>query len=93
MRARWFPTKLATHLEPRFRKTLHINGRRIFPAIDRFDRNQDAHLRRDLDHADFHTWMRRAKSDAVAPFHCRRILPPGPSTSIRQSDTPTGWGH
>jgi hypothetical protein len=29
--------------------TPHINRRRIFPAVDGFDRNQDAQLRSDLD--------------------------------------------
>src|ERR1035441_2501519 len=74
-------------------------GERIdaLPAIDRLDRNQDAHLRCDLDHADSHNdRLSPARSGAVAPFHWMRILPRGPSNSIRHSVRPgsevTPWG-
>jgi hypothetical protein len=50
------------------------------PAIDRFDRHQDAHLRCDLDHTDSHSArLNPARSGTVAPFHWMRILPRGPS--------------
>jgi hypothetical protein len=68
------------------------SGERVdaFPAIDRFDRYQDAHLRRDLDHADSHNArLSPVRSGAVAPFHWMRILPRGPSNSMRHSDRPT----
>src|SRR5207249_1893612 len=63
------------------------------PAIHCCDRYQDAHLRRDLNHADSHnTRLSPARSGAVAPFHWMRILPRGPSNSIRHSARPMAWG-
>src|SRR5450631_2785126 len=63
------------------------------PAIDRFDRHQDAHLRCDLDHADSHNArLSPARSGAVDPFHWMRILPRGPSNSMRHSVGLTACG-
>src|ERR1019366_3067455 len=62
-------------------------------SIDRFDRHQDAHLGRDLDHACSHNArLSPARSGAVVPFHWIRILPCGPSNSMRHSDGPPVWG-
>ena len=47
-------------------------GERIdaLPSVHRLDRYQDAHLRRDLNHAGSHnTRLSPARSGAVAPFH------------------------
>src|ERR1017187_1596503 len=66
-------------------------GERIdaLPAIDRFDRNQDAHLRCDLNHADSHNdRLSPARSGAVDPFHWMRTLPRGPSNSMTHSVRP-----
>jgi hypothetical protein len=43
-------------------------------------------------HTHSHIRMSPAKSDAVTPFHWMRILPRGPSNSIRQSGAPIPWG-
>src|SRR5450631_2485713 len=70
------------------------SGERVdaLPAIDRFDRYQDAHLRRDLDHADSHNArLSPARSGTVAPFHWMRILPRGPSISMTHSVGLTAW--
>src|SRR5919109_624677 len=69
-------------------------GQRVdaFPAIHCFNRHQDPHLRRDLNHADSHIRISPAKSDAVAPFHWIRSLPRGPSNSITHSGNPTPCG-
>src|ERR1035437_3800783 len=70
-------------------------GERVdtLPAIDRFDRPQDAHLRCDLDHADSHNArLNPARSGGVAPFHWMRILPRGPSNSMTHSVRPAAWG-
>src|SRR5437016_2723225 len=71
------------------------SGERVdaLPAIDRFDRYQDAHLRRDLDHADSHNArLSPARSGAAAPFHWMRIFPRDPSNSMRHSERPTVCG-
>ena len=64
------------------------------PAIDGFNRNQDADLRRDLDHeaASHNARLKPAKSAAVAPFQWIRSLPFRPSSSIVHSDAPTACG-
>src|ERR1019366_1892543 len=70
-------------------------GKRVdaLPAIDRFDRYQDAHLRRDLDHADSHNArLSPARSGATTPFHWMRILPRGPSNSMMHSERPSVCG-
>src|SRR5271165_4246815 len=70
-------------------------GQRVdaLSSIDRFDRHQDAHLRRNLDHARSHNArLSPARSGAVVPFHWIRILPCGPSNSMRHSDRPPVWG-
>src|ERR1700730_16143917 len=56
------------------------------------DRDQDAHLRRELNHrvGSQNTRLSPLRSGAVVPFHWMRILPRGPSNSIRHSDRPTG---
>src|SRR5271166_5726559 len=55
--------------------------------------NQDAHLRRNLDHARSHNArLSPARSGAVVPFHWIRILPCGPSNSMRHSARPPVWG-
>src|SRR5450631_4697085 len=67
------------------------SGERVdaLPAIDRFDRHQDAHLRCDLDHADSHNArLSPARSGAVDPFHWMRILPRGPVNSMTHSVRP-----
>src|ERR1035437_3565752 len=59
------------------------------PAIDQFDRNQDAHLRCDLNHADSHNdRLSPARSGGVDPFHWMRTLPRGPSNSMTHSVRP-----
>src|SRR5580704_13980354 len=67
--------------------TPHNYGRRIFPAVDRLDRNQDAHLRRDLDQdaAPHNARLSAARSDAEAPFNWIRTVPCRPSSSIVHS--------
>src|SRR2546422_48329 len=56
-------------------------------AIHRFQRHQDAHLRRDLDHASpSHNARLSATNSAVAiPLICILIRPRGPSNSTRHS--------
>jgi len=53
------------------RPTPHINGRRIFPPVDRLDGHQDTDLRCDLDQdATSHkTRLRPTRPDTVALFH------------------------
>src|SRR5580658_2980956 len=71
------------------------SGERVdaLPAVDRFDGHQDAHLRRDLDHADSHKpRLNPARSGAAAPFHWTRILPRGPSNSMTHSVRPDPEG-
>src|SRR5215472_1468144 len=57
--------------------------------IDCLNGNQDAHLRRYLNHFDSHmARLNPASSAPVTPFHWMRSLPWGPSNSIRHSDAP-----
>src|SRR5664279_575126 len=65
------------------------DGVDYFTAVYDLDRNQNPYLRGDLDHAASHSArLSPARSGAVAPFHWMRILPRGPSNSIRHSDRP-----
>src|SRR5271157_4518272 len=71
------------------------SGQRVdaLSSIHGFDRHQDAHLRRNLDHARSHNArLSPARSGAVVPFHWIRILPCRPSNSMRHSDRPPVWG-
>src|SRR6185369_11041907 len=92
MRVRSRPTKQSFNLEALSEGTPHINGRRIFPAVDRLDRNQDTHMRRDLDQdtASHNAWPHPARSDAETPFNWIRIVPRRPSSSIVHSGTGRG---
>src|ERR1039457_1971115 len=70
-------------------------GERIdaLPAIDRFDRNQDAHVRCDLNHADSHNdRLSPARSGAVDPFLWMRTFARGPSNSMTHSVRPGTGG-
>src|SRR5580692_11026018 len=56
-------------------------------SVNSLNRNQNPYLRRDLDHTGSHKLrLNPARSSAVGPFHWMRILPRGPSNSIRHSD-------
>src|ERR1017187_7739917 len=66
-----------------FLETPHIDGRRIFTAVHRLHRHQDAHLRGNLDHASpSHNARLSATNSAVAtPLSSIFIRPRGPSNS------------
>src|ERR1035441_8993632 len=66
-----------------FLETPHIDGRRIFAAIHRLHRYQDAHLRGDLNHgSQFHNARLSATSSSLAtPLSSILIRPRGPSSS------------
>ena len=60
-----------------------------FPQVDGLDGYQNAHLRRDLNHADSHsTRLSPARSGVMYPFHWTRILPRGRSNSMTHSALP-----
>ena len=75
--------------------TPHINGRRIFSSIHRFDSHQHAHLRCDLNHrsASRQARSRLPQSGGAVVFQWIRILlPPADSNSMMHPGSATGNG-
>src|SRR5271166_4477944 len=71
--------KQTTRERIRLQFLLAQSGKRVdaLSSIHGFDRHQDAHLRRNLDHARSHNYrLSPARSGAVVPFHWIRILLP-----------------
>jgi hypothetical protein len=68
--------------------TPHISGQRIISPVDSIDRDQHAHLWRDLNHLSVSRQARSKliQSGAVAAFHWMHTLPPrNDSNSIEHS--------
>src|SRR5574341_218249 len=81
---------IGTQLLPaELRQSIHA-----LAAVDRLDRDQDAELRRDLNHEAGSSSARlsSARSAALAPLQWIRILPWRPSSSMVHSSGPVGRG-